>query len=618
MKKLKELIKSDAARIVISLFFFVSALILEQFGITYISLALYIAALSIAGFEVFVNAVKGILRRDLLDEKFLMSIASIGAMIVGEWSEGVAVMIFYLVGETFEHHAVRKSRASIRALMDISPDEACVLIDGYEEIIDSEDVEVGATVIIRPGERVPIDSVVISGTADVDTSSMTGEPLPISASKGTVLSSGYIVKNGLLHAKALRPSTESAAARVLALVENANENKSKEEAFITKFSRYYTPIVVIIVLLVAIIPPIFSIMSLSDAVYTALTFLVISCPCALVISVPMAFFGGIGGAASRGILYKGGNVFSKVATLESVAFDKTGTLTSGDFAVREVRTFDISKDELLSLVSSAESASNHPIAESLSKLSTDIVPPKSVKELAGLGLIAELDSCTVAVGNTTLMYHQGVNMKAIDRVPAGSVFVARDKQLIGMLVISDNVKPEAKTAISNLRTLGVKKTVVLSGDKKENVTHTAEALGIDECFFELTPEQKYSKLESIIASSKSTMYVGDGINDSPSLARADVGVAMGSVGQDAAIEAADMVIMSDNLSKLPEAVLIARKTINISWQNIIFALGVKGLILILGLLGFANMWLAVFADVGVAVLAILNSMRALKAPKMKN
>ncbi len=617
MKKLKELIKSDVARIALALFFFVSALILEQFRFECLSLALYIAALAIAGFKVFLDAVRGILRRDLLDEKFLMSIASIGAMIVGEWSEGVAVMIFYLVGETFEHHAVKRSRASIRSLMDISPDEACVLIDGFEEIIDSEDVEVGSTVVIRPGERVPVDSVVISGTADVDTSSMTGEPLPISAGEGTVLSSGFIVKNGLLHAKALRPSTESAAARVLALVENANENKSREEAFITKFSRYYTPVVVIIALLVAVIPPIFSLMPLADAVYTALTFLVISCPCALVISVPMAFFGGIGGAASRGILYKGGNVFSKVATLESVAFDKTGTLTSGDFTVREVKAFGIQKDELLSLVASAELASNHPIADSLSKLSSNIIATKSVRELAGLGVIAELDSCTVAVGNTTLMYKLGVNMKSIDRVPAGSVFVARNNLLVGMLIISDNVKPEAMSAIKDLRALGVKKTVVLSGDKKENVTRTATSLGIDECFFELTPEEKYSRLESLITASKSTMYVGDGINDSPSLARADVGVAMGSVGQDAAIEAADMVIMSDNLEKLPEAVLIARKTINISWQNIIFALGVKGLILILGLFGFANMWLAVFADVGVAVLAILNSMRALKAPKMK-
>ncbi len=614
---MKKLLKSDSARIVISLFLFILAVILEQTAVLQFSLIVYLLALCIAGYKVFIDAVRGILRRDLLDEKFLMSIASIGAMIVGEWSEGVAVMIFYLVGESFEHRAVRRSRASIRALMDIAPDEACVLIDGDEQIVDAEDVEVGSTVVIRPGERVPVDSVVISGTADVDTSSMTGEPLPVSASEGTYLSSGYIVKNGLIYAKTQRPSSESAAARILELVENATENKSREEAFITKFSRYYTPVVVIIALLVAIIPPLFSLATFENALYTALTFLVISCPCALVISVPMAFFGGIGGAASRGILFKGGNLFSKVARLESIAFDKTGTLTGGRFSVSEVRTFDISEDELLSLVASAESASNHPIAESLSGLSARKLMPKTVREMAGLGVIAELDSHTVAVGNAALMNKLGVDITVTESMPAGSLLVAKDNLLVGMLMISDSIKTEAISAIESLRSLGVRKTVILSGDKRENVIRTSEALGIDECFFELTPEEKYSRLESLIKSSKSTMYVGDGINDSPALARADVGVAMGTLGQDAAIEAADVVIMSDNLMKLPEAVLIARKTINISWQNIIFALGVKGLILILGLFGYANMWFAVFADVGVAVLAILNSMRALKAPKNK-
>lgn len=612
---MKRLLKSEAARIIAALVLFISALITEQTAIKPFSLIFYLLALGIAGYTVFIDAVRGILRRDLLDEKFLMSIASIGAMVVGECSEGVAVMIFYLVGETFEHRAVRKSRASIRSLMDIAPDEACVLIDGKEEIVDSEDVEVGSTVVIRPGERVPVDSVVISGTADVDTSSMTGEPLPISVSEGTYLSSGYIVKNGLIYARAERPSTESAAARILELVENATENKSREEAFITKFSRYYTPVVVIIAILVAIIPPLFSLASFADAIYTALTFLVISCPCALVISVPMAFFGGIGGAASRGILFKGGNIFSKIARLQTVAFDKTGTLTGGKFSLREVIALDISKEELLSLVASAESASNHPIAESLSGLSENVVMPKSVREMAGLGVVAEMDSHTVAVGNSALMNKLGVNI-SLD-IPEGAVLVARDNLLVGALLISDSIKTEAKRSIDSLRALGVRKTVILSGDKQENVTRTAAALGIDECFYELTPEEKYTRLESLILESESTMYVGDGINDSPSLARADVGVAMGTIGQDAAIEAADVVIMSDNLHKLPEAVLIARKTINISWQNIIFALGVKGLILLLGLFGFANMWLAVFADVGVAVLAILNSMRALRAPKVK-
>lgn len=616
MKRTLDFAKSEVGRIVFGLIFFISAVILEQTLNEYISLAFYVIALIIAGGEVFVSAAKGIFRRDFLDEKFLMSIASVGAMIVGEWSEGVAVMLFFLVGETFEHRAVRKSRASIRSLMDICPDEACVLVDGREETIDAEDVEIGSTIVIRPGERVPIDSVVIFGSADVDTSSMTGEPLPISVTVGSSLSSGYIVKNGLLHAKTIRLSGDSAAARVLSLVENANESKSREESFITKFSRYYTPAVVIIALLVAIIPPIFSLKSIADSVYTALTFLVISCPCALVISVPMAFFGGIGGAASRGILFKGGNVFSKVAKVETVALDKTGTITNGRFTVTDVTAFGITEAELLSLAASAESASNHPIAECLSSASDCITKPVSAKEHAGLGVVAQLESCECAVGNLGLMQKLSVDTEKVKNTSAGAVYVAKNGSLVGIITLADSIKSEAKDAIKSLRRLGVGKTVILSGDREENVIRVASAVGIDEAHFALTPEQKYARLEELISASKSTMYVGDGINDSPSLARADIGVAMGSMGQDSAIEAADMVIMTDNLSKLPEAVLISRKTINISWQNIVFALGTKGLILILGLFGFANMWLAVFADVGVAILAILNSMRALRAPKL--
>lgn len=616
MKKLLAWLKSDVARIVCALVFFISAIILEQTVSPYGALALYIVALIICGHTVFIDAVRGILRRDLLDEKFLMTIATIGAMIVGEWSEGVAVMLFFLVGETFEHHAVRKSRASIRALMDICPDEASVLVDGVEEVMDAEDVEVGSIIVIRPGERVAVDAVVTEGMADVDTSSMTGEPLPISASVGTELLSGYVVKNGLLYAKTVRPADESAAARVLELVENASENKSKEESFITKFSHYYTPIVVLIAVLVAVIPPIFGWNDLSSSIYTALTFLVISCPCALVISVPMAFFGGIGGAASQGILFKGGNVFSAVARVKTVALDKTGTLTNGRFAVKEVISVSVDKDELLSIAASAETASNHPIADCLKQASPKQIKLISAKELAGLGVIAQLDGCSCAVGNMGLMKELQVDTSAItDQLPNG-VYVAKNGVLAGVITISDSVKPEAKDALSKLKRLGVTKTVILSGDRAENVNAVADLVGVDEAYSKLTPDEKYERLKELIADSESTLYVGDGINDSPSLALADVGVAMGSMGQDVAIEAADMVIMTDNLSKIPEAVLIARKTIGISWQNIIFALGVKGLILLLGLFGFANMWLAVFADVGVAVLAILNSMRALKAPKI--
>ena len=614
MNRLISFVKGDVGKIVIALVFFVSALIVEQNAKPYVALALYLIALAISGGGVFIGAVKGLIRRDLLDEKFLMSLASIGAMIVGEWSEGVAVMLFFLVGETFEHYAVRRSRASIRSLMDICPDEACVLTDDGEEILDAEDVEIGSVIIIRPGERVPIDSVVISGSADVDTSSMTGEPIPVSVTVGSELSSGFIVKNGVLQARTTKLSGDSAAARVLALVENANESKSREESFITKFSRYYTPAVVIIALAVAILPPIIGLRSLTDSIYTALTFLVISCPCALVISVPMAFFGGIGGAASRGILFKGGNVFSKVATVDRVAFDKTGTITNGRFEISDVECFGIEKDELLSYVASTEWASNHPIAECLKSASEKIIPYNSVTEYAGEGLVAEFDDLCVSVGNTRLMTRVGVEVSDT-RSQGSRVFVAIGNRLGGIITISDEIKPEAVNAIGELRRLGVERTYIFSGDREESVRRVADAVGVDEAHFSLTPEQKFNMLERTISSAKSTMYVGDGINDSPSLARADVGVAMGSMGQDSAIEAADLVIMTDNLEKLPTAVKIARKTIAISWQNIIFALGVKGLILILGLFGIANMWLAVFADVGVAVLAILNSMRALRAPK---
>ena len=626
MKSVFKLLKTDVAKIIIAFIFFVSAVIVEQNEFTYVALALYVIALVISGAQVFTGAVKGILRGDFLDEKFLMSIASIGAMIVSEWSEGVAVMLFFLVGETFEHYAVRRSRSSIRSLMDICPDEATVLTDGEEEIMDAEDVEIGSIIVIRPGERVPIDSVVTFGSADVDTSSMTGESIPISVQIGSELSSGYIVKNGLLHAKTTRMAEDSAAARILSLVENANENKSKEESFITKFSRFYTPVVVFIALLVAILPPILvQDLGFDESIHTALTFLVISCPCALVISVPMAFFGGIGGAASRGILFKGGNVFSKVATVDSIAFDKTGTITNGKFSVCDVITYGISEEQLLSMAASAEYASNHPIAECVKATSDNIIPPRSVTEHAGYGVVAELYENTCAVGNIKLMHKLAVDLTELESVPEGALYVAIDGRLAGIIILSDSIKPEAADAIKKLRRLGVKRTYILSGDREENVRRVADTVGIDEWHFALSPEQKYSKLEEIINSSKSTLYVGDGINDSPSLARADVGVAMGSLGQDSAIEAADMVVMTDNLSKLPEAVLIARKTINISWQNIIFALGVKLAIMVIGLLEIVlgikimenNMWLAVFADVGVAVLAILNSMRALRAPNVK-
>ncbi len=614
MKKIITFITSELGRIIFGLLFFIPAFVLEHLGTRILPLVLYIAALIIAGAPVFIAAVRGILRRDLLDEKFLMSIASVGAMLVGEAGEGVAVMLFFLVGEFFEHKAVEKSRKSIRSLMDIRTDEARVLTDGAETIVDADEVEIGSLIIIRAGERVPIDSVVISGNADIDTSALTGESIPCAVAPGSEIDSGAVVINGVLTARTLRLADESAAARILDLVENANERKSKTEKFITKFSRFYTPIVVALAILLAFIPPVFKLTTWSESVYRALIFLVISCPCALVISVPMAFFGGIGGAASKGILYKGGNTFSALAKADTFAFDKTGTLTSGEFSVTSVCPFGVTESELLYFAASAEYGSNHPIALCIKNSTQSKTAPTSTKELAGKGICADIEGSKVLVGNRILMEEYGADF---EKEREGAVFVARDGRLIGYLVIADKIKDESKSAILALRKVGVKKTVMLSGDRRENAERVGKAIGIDEVYSELLPENKFEKLEKLIKESNNVVYVGDGINDAPAIALADVGIAMGRIGSDSAIEAADIVIMSDNLMKISTAVSVARKTVRISVENIIFALGVKGIILILGALGIANMWLAVFADVGVAALAILNSMRTLRVRENK-
>ena len=613
--KVKKLFSSDAARIVCATVLFLPALILELLGVEIVAVILYALALLVAGAPVFIAAARGILRRDLFDEKFLMSVASIGAMVIGEFSEGVAVMLFFLVGEAFEHRAVRRSRTSIRSLMEIYPDEATIITDGKEIKVDAEDVEVGAIIAVRPGERVPVDCTVLEGSADIDTSSMTGEAMPRGVGVGDSLDSGVVVLNGLLICKAQRPAEDSAAARVLALVENASENKSREESFITKFSRIYTPTVVILALLLALLPPIVGLLGWSEAVYRALIFLVISCPCALVISVPMAFFGGIGGAASRGILFKGGNVFSKLKSADTVVLDKTGTVTGGEFTIVSAESFGTSREEMMSLAASAEYASNHPIAIAIKAVSKDYIHPTDVREIFGEGIVATVDSHEIAVGNPQLMARIGAESGESE---PGTVFVARDGILIGTITLKDELKPEARSAMAEMRKLGVRRLAMLSGDRRENAEHVGAQLGIDYTEGELTPEEKYDRLLKIISESEGgTMYVGDGINDAPALARADVGIAMGAIGQDAAIEAADLVLMTDNLDRIPEAILIARKTLRIAKENIFFALFVKLSVMLLGALGFANMWLAVFADVGVAVLAILNSMRALRAPKIE-
>ena len=615
-KKIFAFLKKEPVRIALGLLFFLPGFILEKCELTVLSRILCLIALVIAGLPVLVEAIKGIFHGELLDETFLMSIASIGAIVLGEYTEAAAVMIFYLVGEYFEHRAVRRSRGAIKSLMDIRPAEATVLRGGREERVDAEEVEVGESILIRSGERVPIDCVILSGNADLDTSALTGESVPRAVRPGDPLDSGAVVLSGVLTCKTLRPADESAAARILELVENANERKSKEENFITKFSRVYTPSVVVGALLVAILPPIFGWTEWSEAIYRALVFLVVSCPCALVISVPLAFFGGIGCAASRGILYKGGNTFSAIAHAKTFAFDKTGTLTTGRFAVSGVYPVGMDEKELLALAASAEYVSLHPIALCIKQAAGEVARPDESREVPGKGSIATVAGRQIAVGNRALMRQIGAQIRGEHTADAGIVYLADGSEYLGCIAVSDEIKPEAKAAIAQLRQLGAEKTVILSGDRKENVERVKKAVGLDAAEAELLPNEKYERLERLIAEGNGkTVYVGDGINDAPSLARADVGVAMGAIGSDSAIEAADIVIMSDRLDKLPEAIRVARKTLRIAKENIVFALAVKIGVLILGALGIANMWLAVFADVGVAVIAVLNAMRAMRIKK---
>ena len=608
LSDMKRLLKNDLFKILLGLCLFIPGAILSHLGYAVLSLALLIAALLVSGIQVFLGAIRGILRGDLLDEKFLMSIASVGAFIIGESTEGVAVMIFFLIGEYFEHKAVRKSRKSIKELLDICPDTARAIIDGVECEMDAEDVEVGTVIIVRPGERIPIDSRIISGACRLDTSSLTGESMPRDAAFGDEVDSGVVVLDGAITCVTVRTHSSSRASVVLELVENARERKSKQENFITKFSRIYTPTVTALAVVMAVIPALFGVITWQNSVYRALSFLVVSCPCALVISVPMAFFGGIGAAASNGILYKGGNTFSDIAKVERVVFDKTGTLTTGEFSIERVYSL-IGEDEFLSLVASAEYNSNHPIAKCLKAAYPTALPADEIRDIPGKGIIATVGGSEIAVGNRLLMADVGAEC-ALDGY---SVYVARDGKFIGAVLVRDTLKREAKEAIAALRKLGVRSTYVLSGDRESEVTAVGKELGIDKVYYSLMPEDKYKILEDIIADSHGgVVYVGDGINDAPCLTRADVGIALGSRGTDSAIESSDAVITSDNLLRLADTVQIARKTLGISKQNIVFAIGVKVLAMLLVAMGVVGMWMAVFADVGVAVLAILNSMRTLR------
>ena len=566
----------------------------------------------VIGWDVLWDAVRGIAHGQVFDEKFLMAIATIGAFAIGEYPEAAAVMLFYQIGEWFQSVAVGRSRKSIAALMDIRPEYAVVLRDGAEQEVDPEEVAIGETIVLRPGERVPLDGSVLEGSGSLNTAALTGESLPVDVGPGDRVISGSINLTGLLRVRVESAYEDSTVSRILELVENSAEKKAKVESFITRFARWYTPCVVIGTLLLALVPPLF-VGNWGEWIHRALIFLVVSCPCALVVSVPLSFFGGIGGASRAGILIKGANDLETLASVDTVAFDKTGTLTQGSFQVDAVHPREMEADELLDIAAAAESHSTHPVAESIVKAHGGHIDPArlgEIQELAGLGLQAEVDGETFYVGNGKLMDQVGADWHEC-HLPGTVVHIARGKEYLGHIVINDALKPDAASAMEALRKLGVRRTVLLSGDRQRVAEAVAKDLGLDEVRAELLPEQKVEEVEKLLESGAKLAFVGDGINDAPVLARADVGIAMGALGSDAAIESADVVLMDDKPSRIALAVKIARKTMGIVRQNIAFALGVKFIILILGALGIADLWLAVFGDVGVLILAILNAMRCL-------
>lgn len=585
------------------------------------SLVAFLVPYAVVGWDVLWKAVRNILHGQVFDENFLMALATIGAFATGKYSEGVAVMLFYQVGEWFQRYAVGRSRRSIAALMDIRPDHANLVgPDGTARQVDPDEVQVGDVILVKPGERVPLDGTVLEGNSMLDTAALTGESVPRRTAEGDTVISGCINGSGLLRVRVEKPYGESTVAKILDLVENAGEKKAKAENFITKFARWYTPAVVIAALALAVLPPMVLGGGWADWVRRALIFLVISCPCALVISVPLSFFGGIGGASKRGILVKGGAYMEVLANARTVVFDKTGTLTKGVFSVTAVHPHEIDKTHLVELAALAESYSTHPIAVSLRAAygkTPDAARVAGYEELSGRGVRARVDGHTVCVGNGRLMDEAGAQWHEC-HLTGTVAHVAVDGSYAGHIVISDEVKPDAAAAIAALKEAGVKKTVMLTGDAREVGEAVAKQLGIDEAYTQLLPADKVEHMERLLArqpKGEALAFVGDGVNDAPVLARADVGIAMGGIGSDAAIEAADVVLMDDKPSKLAEAVRISRRTLRIVHQNIAFALVVKALVLALGALGMATMWEAVFADVGVMVLAILNAMRALKAPQ---
>ena len=588
----------------------------------YVRFGLFMIPYLVIGYDILQKAFKGIRNKQVFDENFLMAVATVGAILLGDYSEGVAVMLFYQIGELFQSYAVGKSRRNISELMDIRPDYANIEVDGKLEQIDPDEVEIGTVIVVQPGEKVPIDGVIIDGVSTLNTSALTGESLPRDAKAGDEVISGCINMTGVLKIRTIREFGESTVSKILELVENSSSRKSKSENFISKFAKYYTPAVCYGALALAFIPPIVLLIMgkpamWGDWIYRALTFLVISCPCALVISIPLSFFAGIGGASNQGVLVKGSNYLETLAQTSYVVFDKTGTMTQGVFEVSGVHHNEISDEKLLEYAALAECSSSHPISKSLQKAygkPIDRNRVTNIEEISGNGVTAKVDGISVAAGNAKLMKRLGISYQECHHV--GTVIhMAVDGRYEGHILISDILKPHAKEAIAELKKAGIKKTVMLTGDSKRVADQVAKELGIEEVYSELLPADKVSKVEELLAKKtekEKLAFVGDGINDAPVLARADVGIAMGGLGSDAAIEAADVVLMTDEPSKIAAVMKIARKTIRIANQNIVFALGVKFLVLILGALGYANMWAAVFADVGVSIIAILNAIRAMR------
>jgi Cd2+/Zn2+-exporting ATPase len=615
-------LKKALQKIIIAFVLYVILIIFEHSNIVpamssnrLIMFVLYLIPYMIVGYSVVRKAVLGIKHRQLFDESFLMALATVGAFVTGENAEAVAVMLFYQVGEWFQSYAVGRSRKSISDLMDIAPEYAnLVKEDGEVEVVDPYDVEVGNTLLIKPGERIPVDGVVLSGTSMINTSALTGESVPRFVKEGDEVISGCINGETALRISASKMYEDSTVSKILELVENASSKKSKTENFITRFARVYTPVVVISALILALVPPLF-VGHFSTWIYRACTFLVISCPCALVISVPLAFFGGIGAASSEGVLVKGSNYLEQLSKVDVIVSDKTGTLTQGKFKVNEVIEVNGKKDEILYLAALAEGYSTHPIALSILDAVGEDIDHSLVSDsrnVVGQGIIARLGDDLLYVGNKTLMDNHHIEAERIDSYET-LIYVAKNTELLGIIKISDAIKPEARGAIQSLYKNGVKTFMMLTGDKEEVAKHVEDELHISKYYAELLPGEKVEKVEEILSGSHNALaFIGDGINDAPVLSRADIGIAMGSLGSDAAIEAADVVIMDDDLSRLSKVIHIAKKTLSISKENIAFSLFIKIGTLILGALGIANMWMAVFADVGVAFLCIINSLRILK------